>query len=130
MLRLLILLGIAASAYLLFFIIKNPFRATILNCSIHYETLIAGAHLFTGVYLLVTLLPYFLSSQRAILVFGIPNFVFCAVAYFFYRVTFISTWCFFAAVVSLTLYFFLRRLHHQPLLALPGKPLRGLFPAR
>lgn len=76
----------------------------------------AGVHGFAGVYVIVTILPYFLSSHRSILIFGIPNLIFCAIAYFFYRMAFISVWCFFAAILSLTLYFFLRRLHHEPLL--------------
>ena len=37
-------------------------------------------------------------------------------AYFLYNWAFISVWCFFAAVLSLTLYVFLRKLHHQPIL--------------
>ena len=31
----------------------------------------------------------------------------------FHRLAFISVWCFFAAVLSLTLYVFLRKLHHE-----------------
>lgn len=118
-LRLLILLGMATSFYLFFFIIKNPVHAQVLGCSIHYKTFVASALWFTCVYVLVTILPYFLSSHRSILIFGIPNLIFCTIAYFFYRMAFISVWCFFAAALSLTLYFFLRRLHHEPLLPLP-----------
>ena len=115
-LRLLMVLGIITAGYLFFFIVKNPVRAAILNCSIHYETYVSGPYVFTGVYLMVTVLPYFLSSHRAILIFGVPNLIFCLIAYFFYNVVFISVWCFFAAVLSLTLYVFLRKLHHQPVL--------------
>jgi len=118
-LRRLILLGIGTSAYLFFYIIKNPFYATVLNCSIRYKTFVAWAPIFTGIYLIVTLLPYFISSHRSILIFGLPNLIFCVIAYFFYEVTFISTWCFFAAVISLNLYFFLRKLHHKPIIPIP-----------
>lgn len=119
LLRFLILLGAATSAYLLYFIIAHPVHALVLDCSIRYETFVAGAHTFTLLYVLVIILPYFVSSHRAILIFGFPNLIFFAIAYFFYRWAFISVWCFFAAVLSLTLYFFLRRLHHEPLLPLP-----------
>lgn len=120
-LRLFIVLGAITSLYLLSCIILNPIHADILNCSIRYETFVAGTHLFGGIYVLVTILPYFLSSQRAILVFGVPNLIFCMIAYGFYRWVFISVWCFFAALVSLTLYFFLRKLHHEPLIPILGK---------
>ncbi len=124
-LRRLILLGVIASCYLLFFVIKNPAHTIALPCSIHYETFVVGAPLFTGIYILVTIFPYFISSHRSILIFGIPNLIFCLVAYFFYRAAFISVWCFFAAVLSITLYVFLRKLHHQPILPIPLKPYQN-----
>lgn len=120
-LRLLILLGLSTSFYLFFSIIANPIHVTMLSCSLRYDTYIVGAHLFTGVYVAAVILPYFFSSHRAILVFGIPNLIFCIITYVFYNIVFISVWCFFAAILSLTLYFFLRKLHHQPLLALLEK---------
>lgn len=120
-LRLLILSGVVTSLYLLFFIVAHPTDAVILNCSIRYETFVVGAPWFTGIYVMATLVPYFLSSHRSILIFGLPNVLFCALAYFAYRAAFISVWCFFAAVLSLTLYVFLRKLHHQPVLPLPHK---------
>ncbi len=117
-LRLLVILGVATSFYLLLSIIINPIQTFPMNRQLHYETYVAGAYLFTAAYMAVTILPYFISSQRAILIFGAPNFIFCVVTYIFYRMAFISVWCFFAAILSLTLYFFLRKLHHEPLLPL------------
>ncbi len=119
-LRFFILLGVVTSAYLFYFIIRNPVYATVVNCSIQYKTFVASARWFAIVYVLVTILPYFFSSHRSILVFGIPNFIFCTIAYLVYQITFISVWCFFAALISANLYFFLRKLHHQPLLPIPG----------
>jgi hypothetical protein len=106
-------LGLVTSVYLLSSILRNPADASILNCSIRYETHVSGAYSLKAVYASITLLPYFLSSHRAILIFGVPNLIFFAVSFIFYRLAFISVWCFFAAVLSL--YFFLRKLHHQPL---------------
>jgi len=116
LLLLLIFMGICTSSYLLFFIFKNSIQAVALTCQIRYETHLSRAYLFTGVYMVATILPYFLSSHRAILIFGIPNLIFCIIAYFFYNFAFTSVWCFFAAIISVSFYFFLRRLHHQPLL--------------
>jgi len=120
-LRVLMALGFLTGSYLLFFILKNPASARILNCSIRYETHLAGPQWFTFIYLAVIILPYFVSSHRSILIFGIPNLLLCLVAYFFYNTAFISVWCFFAAIVSMSLYFFLRRLHHQPMLGISNK---------
>jgi hypothetical protein len=119
-LRLLILCGIVTSASLLFFIIRNPVYTLVANGSIRYGSVIAGTYWFAGLYILVTILPYFLSSHRAILIFGIPNIMLCAIAYGMYQITFISVWCFFAAAISINLYFFLRKLHHKTLLPLPS----------
>ncbi len=125
-LQVFIFLGTVTSLYLLFFILSHPVYSTVVNCSIRYKTFVAGANWFTGIYLLVTLGSYFLSSQKAILIFGLPNILFCVIAFLIYDKTFISVWCFFAAVISANLYFFLRKLHHEPLLPislpLPIKP--------
>lgn len=115
-LRVFILLGALVSAYLFFFIIKNPVYAVAVDHNMTYKTFVARAHWFAVVYVFVTILPYFVSSHRSILVFGVPNLIFCAIAYLVYRTSFISVWCFFAAVISANLYVFLRKLHHQPLL--------------
>lgn len=116
-LKFLILLGIISSAYLLLFILINPFDASKAGCcSLHYQTFIPMADHFTPVYVAAVLLPYFVSSQRSILVFGVPNIIFCAIAYYAYQSSFISVWCFFAALISANLYIFLRRLHHEPIL--------------
>lgn len=115
-LKVFIFLGLVTSLYLIFFIFKNPVYSLVVNCSIRYKTFVMSAEWFTSLYLIVTLCPYFLSSQKAILIFGLPNVFFCIIAFFVYDKTFISVWCFFAAVISANLYFFLRKLHHEPLL--------------
>ena len=117
-LRFMILAGLTTSLYLLYFIFSMPVSAAAVHCSIRYQTFVTGAPWFAGIYVLATIFPHFISSHRSILIFGLPNLIFCAIAYYLYNWTFVSTWCFFAAIVSLTLYFFLRRLHHQPLLSL------------
>lgn len=116
-LRFLTYLGILTSCYLLIFIIINPFDTLIAGCgSVRYQTFVPLGEKFTLIYIAATLLPYFVSSQRIILVFGIPNVIFCVVAYFTYEHAFISTWCFFAALISANLYIFLKKLHHEPVL--------------
>ena len=120
-LRFMILAGLTTSLYLLYFIFSMPVSAAAVHCSIRYQTFVTGAPWFAGIYVLATIFPYFISSHRSILIFGLPNLIFCAIAYYLYNWAFVSTWCFFAAIVSLSLYFFLRKLHHQRLLPIPVK---------
>jgi hypothetical protein len=116
-LRFFIFLGVLTSAYLLFYVFKNSAYVSVVDHHIRYHTFVNGYTWFTGIYILVTLFPYFISSQRAILWFGGPNLIFCAAAFILYRVTFISVWCFFAALISINLYISLRKLHHEPVLS-------------
>jgi hypothetical protein len=120
-LRFVILLGLSVSSYLLFFLIKNPVDVYIVNGCIRYNTYVPAALWFTGIYVTAVVAPYFLSTQRAILFFGIPNLVFFVVARLFYSKAFVSVWCFFAAILSLTLYFFLKNIHHERMLPLLAK---------
>lgn len=110
--------GILTSVYLLGSLWQSSVYTFVVNHSIRYETHIVGVPVLIGLYLTVTILPYFISSHRSILIFGIPHFIFFLISYFLYQRTFTSVWCFFAAVLSLTLYVFLRKLHHQPILPL------------
>jgi len=120
-LRAFMVLGVLVSACLFFSIFTKSIDASIVNCSIQYKTFVTGADWLGGFYVLATIAPYFISSQRAILIFGIPNLIFCAITYFVYTHAYTSTWCFFAAILSASLYFFLKRLHHEPLLPILEK---------
>lgn len=115
LLGLLLLLGTATSAALLFFIITRPIRAIALSCSLHYQVFVPATYWFIGAYALTATLPYFLSSHRGLRLFGIPNLIFFAVTFLFYRMAFVSLWCFFAAILSFTLYFFLKNLRRDQL---------------
>jgi hypothetical protein len=55
-------------------------------------------------YLLIVILPCFLSSLRGAWIFGLFVIVAYFSAIYFYETTFISVWCFFAAIVSLSVY--------------------------
>jgi hypothetical protein len=51
-------------------------------------------------YLLVVSVPFLISSQRLLVLFGVLAMVSFLVADQFYQVTFVSVWCFFAAILS------------------------------
>lgn len=83
------------------------------------QTNIVGQHIvylfpveylmLTGImYIVLTLLPQFISSYRGIIFLGIGNTLGFIAAYYLYSVAFVSVWCFFAAWVSLGTYTILR----------------------
>jgi hypothetical protein len=111
--RLIALLGGGMSLYLLYFIVTGPIQASVVNCSLQYRTLVPRIAWHGYTYTWVVLFPYFLSSYRPVRVIGLINLVFYGVAYYFYSTTFSSVWCFFAATLSLNIYFFFRWLHHR-----------------
>lgn len=97
-------LGVGVGLYLLYFIIRFPVTARIYNRSIFYDS----PHFFIGgvlvVYFLATCISGLFSSHRCINVFGVLAFVLAIAAYEVSVKTFVSVWCFFAAVLSVLVY--------------------------
>lgn len=97
-------LGVGVGVYLLYFIIRLPVTARIYNRSIFYDS----PHFFIGgvlvVYFLATCVSGMFSSHRCINIFGVLAFVLAIAAYEVSVRTFVSVWCFFAAVLSLLIY--------------------------
>lgn len=104
-----VLAGIATAAYLSFFLLSTPVRATVVQCSIFYDPITPGPRASTIIYAIVIFAPFLFCSYRPVAVLGIINLIFCAVAYYFYSAAFVSVWCFFAAALSVMIYFFLRQ---------------------
>ena len=97
-------LGIGVGLYLLYFIVRFPVTARIYHRSIFYDSphfFIAGVLV---IYLLATCVSGLFSSHRCINVFGVLAFVLAVAAYEVSVKTFVSVWCFFAAVLSLLVY--------------------------
>ena len=94
-------IGLSVGLYLLFFIVRFPVTARVEGRSIFYDS----PHFFiTAVlvgYLLATCVSGLFSSHRCINTFGILAFVLAVAAYEVSVKTFVSVWCFFAAVLSL-----------------------------
>ena len=95
--------GLAVGLYLLFFLIRFPVTATVRENSIRYETphFYIAAVLVT--YLLATCASPMVSSHRWINIFGVLALVFAGVAAAVSMATFVSVWCFYAAILSLIL---------------------------
>jgi hypothetical protein len=97
-------LGLAVGLYLFYFIIRFPVTAHIHRHSIMYDS----PHFYIGAvlvgYLLATCASGLFSSHWCINVFGVLAFVLAIVAYQVSAATFVSVWCFYAAVLSLLVY--------------------------
>jgi hypothetical protein len=58
---------------------------------------------FSWVYLITTVLPFFISSNRRVWLLGLVNLTGLVIAFVFYRHALPSTWCFFAAISSMVI---------------------------
>lgn len=100
-LRVFLAMGTGVGLYLLFFILRSPVTARVEGRSIFYDSphfFIMGALV---VYLLATCVSGLFSSHRCINLFGGLAFILAVAAYQVSVKTFVSVWCFFAAILSL-----------------------------
>jgi drug/metabolite transporter (DMT)-like permease len=67
-----------------------------------------------AVYLSVTIAPLFLSSVRRMKLFGTLVFISCLITGVFYAETLTSVWCFFAALISVVIYWIVSEHDTQP----------------
>jgi hypothetical protein len=93
--------GIALSAFNLISAIQHPITVNIVNHSLQY---LGNAPSQMFLYPLVVLAPNFISSIKNMWIFGVLIVLGYFLAEYYYSITFISVWCFFAAIVSLFIY--------------------------
>jgi|SRR3989344_3852571 len=108
-LRLFSFTGLAVGLYLLYFIIADPVTAHIVNDSIAYHSPHLYTYLIMALYLIATCGSCLASSHKIINLFGIVLFISFAVAAWFFIETFFSIWCFFAAILSIIVYWFFQK---------------------
>lgn len=107
-----IFMGIATAVYLAWFFFTYPHEVTVVHHSLRYH--IKKFSTTNGVfYLGSTYVPYLLSSHKGLRVLGMLNIIFAAISRAIYWKTFDSVWCFFAALLSLGIFFFLRSRHQE-----------------
>ncbi len=96
-------IGLAVGIYLLYFLVAYPVTAQVENhiiyISPHFYLLPVMAF-----YLAATCVSCFFSSHKTINIFGVLLLASFLAAYHFSRVTLVSVWCFFAAILSLVIY--------------------------
>ena len=115
--------GLTVGLYLLYFLIRSPVTAHVHQNSIFYDSVhfyLAG---IVVLYLSATCISGLFSSHRCINVFGLLAFGLAIVAYEVSSTTFVSVWCFYAAVLSLLIYLHFSgpmQACRRPLAELPG----------
>jgi len=94
--------GFLYSLYMLSCLIYYGSNAFIANWHIGYTVTCPGEpYSFLGtLYLIPTVLPFFISTIGGMNILGSTLAFACLLSYLFYTLCFLSTWCFFAAVLS------------------------------
>lgn len=100
------LMGGTLSLFFLFSILKNGVHSKILCNHIYYHMSYYSHSLFDPsiLYLIPTILPFFLTSTYRMKIFGFLLLASCLISYFAWCFFFTSIWCFFAAFLSLFIY--------------------------
>ena len=107
-----ILAGIFTACYLFWFVFHYPHHVMVVHHSIQYHVK-KFSTLIGFLYLGSTYVPYLFSSYKGVRILGVLNMIFAGIARYVYWKTFDSVWCFFAALLSAGIFFFLRFLHRR-----------------
>lgn len=101
-------IGVFIGIYLFYFILTDGVIAKIVDNSIAYNATYLYGLLILTCYILVTCFSCFVSSHNTINIFGIVVFASFFIAEWFFTETLVSVWCFFAAILSVIVYWFFR----------------------
>lgn len=109
-LRIFVAIGVLVSVCLAYCLFRYPVRASILEYHIHYRLDYPQILLQYGsaFYMIATVVPPFFSSRKRMWFLGLAILVSYIITRFFYEVNIISVWCFFAAVIAISVVAILR----------------------
>jgi hypothetical protein len=105
--RWLIVLGLAVGGFLGWVLLTRPLTVGILGRCIEYRINIPFVMLVTLAYVLATCGALLLSRRRAFRILGITTFAALVITAVFFYDTATSVWCFFAALLSVLILFYL-----------------------
>ena len=111
--------GLLLALYTVFGIVSQPVTAEIINDNIYYEHDIHIYPLIIVLYLISTCLPFILSSFKNLHLAGFVIMVGFFVAILIYTKTFVSVWCFFAAIASALIFLYFKNRIRKPLIPIP-----------
>jgi hypothetical protein len=96
--------GFGVTLFNIYYLSTTPIEPAVIGQSIYYGGSRWDMRLLYG---LAVMLPMFLTSIKNIWLIGIMVAVSFGLSQVIYNATFTSVWCFFAAIISFVLYFFL-----------------------
>lgn len=97
-------IGLGLSILYITYVKNQEMSVLVVKNSIQYRGEFPHPNLLTILYVTSVLLPIFISSLKNVWIFGILIAIAYLIAEYFYAATFFSVWCFFSAIVSLTIY--------------------------
>jgi hypothetical protein len=111
-LRIFLVAGVILSGYYAYCLASFPVKPEIAGSHIQYDNIFPAFLRLPSfiLYLLVTILPLFVSGVRGMYVFGILIFLSCMLTGIFFTQYLTSVWCFFAALISGVVYWILKGL--------------------
>lgn len=117
-LRVIIGVGAVAAAYYAYRMMRFHAYAEISHLHVEYKTRDQSPIGWPGTvgiaaYLIATLAPFFVSSIKRIYILGIILSLSLIVSAVFFTLYLASVWCFFAAVISLLIYYAIRSSHRK-----------------
>lgn len=93
--------GVILSSMNFIYALNQPISVKIINHSLQYLGTIPNQTIY---YPLIVLFPFFISSLKNVWIYGFLVAIGYIIADYSYQETFVSVWCFFAALVSLSIY--------------------------
>ena len=96
--------GIAVGLYLFYNLFAFPITSRVENHHIVYFSPHFYIYTVMGFYVAATCVSSMFSSHKIIKIFGVMALVAFTISYLFYRISLVSVWCFFAAILSIIIY--------------------------
>ena len=102
-------IGLAVGIFLLYFIFRDGIISQIVNQSVSYNSPHLYLPLVLTLYVFATCISFLISSDKMINIIGIVMLTSFLAAGLFFSATFISVWCFFAAILSFIIFLYFYR---------------------
>ena len=102
-------IGLAVGIFLLYFIFQDGIISQVVNQSVSYNSPHLYLPLVLTLYVFATCISFLISSDKMINIIGIVMLTSFLAAGLFFSETFISVWCFFAAILSFIIFLYFYR---------------------
>lgn len=107
--------GVAGSMILAAILVHRHLEVTVVQNSLCYIVDFPYQNFGIVIYIAITVGALMISTNQVLRMFGLAAFLSASIAWQFYRHAFTSVWCFFCALLSMTLYWGLLMRHNKTL---------------